>query len=83
MCFSELFLPLHVEQIFFLLFTNKNQLIMRKFYLLFAALFASTMIATAGTKNLYKQDFESAGTPANAGWKSPNLAGGMSLQSTE
>jgi hypothetical protein len=56
---------------------------MRKFYLLFAALFASTMIATAGTKNLYKQDFESAGTPANAGWKSPNLAGGMSLQSTE
>ena len=56
---------------------------MRKFYLLFAALFASTMIATAGTKNLYKQDFESAGTPTNAGWKSPNLAGGMSLQSTE
>ncbi len=56
---------------------------MRKFYLLFAALLASTMIATAGTKNLYKQDFESAGTPANAGWKSPNLAGGMSLQSTE
>jgi len=81
--FSELFLPLHVEQILILLFTNKNQLIMRKFYLLFAALFASTMIATAGTKNLYKQDFESAGTPANAGWKSPNLAGGMSLQSTE
>jgi hypothetical protein len=74
---------LHVEQILILLFTNKNQLIMRKFYLLFAALFASTMIATAGTKNLYKQDFESAGTPANAGWKSPNLAGGMSLQSTE
>ena len=56
---------------------------MRKFYLLFTALFAFTMIATAGTKNLYKQDFESAGTPANAGWKSPNLAGGMSLQSTE
>ena len=83
MYFSELFLPLHVEQILILLFTNKNQLIMRKFYLLFAALFASTMIATAGTKNLYKQDFESAGTPANAGWKSPNLAGGMSLQSTE
>lgn len=56
---------------------------MKKFYLLFAALLASTMIATAGTKNLYKQDFESAGTPADAGWKSPNLAGGMSLQSTE
>ena len=56
---------------------------MKKFYLLFAALFASTMIATAGTKNLYKQDFESAGTPADAGWKSPNLAGNMSMQSTE
>ena len=56
---------------------------MRKFYLLFAALFASTMIATAGTKNLYKQDFEAAGNATDAGWKSPNLAGGMSIQSTE
>jgi len=56
---------------------------MKKFYLLFAALFAWTMVATAGIKNLYKQDFESAATPADAGWKSPNLAGGMSLQSTE
>ena len=52
---------------------------MRKFYLLFAALFASTMIATAGVKNLYKQDFESVATAADAGWTSPNLAGNMSI----
>ena len=56
---------------------------MRKFYLLFAALFAYTVVATAGVKNLYKQDFETAGTPQNAGWSSPNLAGGMSIASTE
>ena len=52
---------------------------MRKFYLLFAALFAWTMVATAGIKNLYKQDFEAVSTPQDAGWSSPNLAGGMSL----
>ncbi|MBR3079348.1 MAG: hypothetical protein IKH01_05980 [Prevotella sp.] len=56
---------------------------MKKFYLLFAALFTWTVVATAGIKNLYKQDFESAATPADAGWKSPNLAGNMSMQSTE
>ena len=56
---------------------------MRKFYLLFAALFAWTMVATAGVKNLYKQDFETVSTPADAGWSSPNLAGGMSLVSDE
>ena len=56
---------------------------MRKFYLLFAALFAWTMVATAGIKNLYKQDFEAVSTPQDAGWSSPNLAGGMSLVSTE
>ena len=56
---------------------------MRKFYLLFTALFAYTLVATAGVKNLYKQDFEAVTTVADAGWKSPNLAGGMSLQSTE
>lgn len=56
---------------------------MRKFYLLFAALFAYTVVATAGIKNLYKQDFETAGTPQNAGWSSPNLAGGMSIASSE
>ena len=56
---------------------------MKKFYLLFAALFTWTVVATAGIKNLYKQDFESAATPADAGWKSPNLADGMSIQSTE
>lgn len=56
---------------------------MRKFYLLFAALFAYTVVATAGVKNLFKQDFETAGTPQNAGWSSPNLAGGMKIASTE
>ena len=56
---------------------------MRKFYLLFVALFASTMVATAGVKNLYKQDFESVSTPQDAGWTSPNLAGGMSIFSDE
>lgn len=52
---------------------------MRKFYLLLVALFAGTMVASAGVKNLYKQDFESVSTPADAGWTSPNLAGGMSI----
>ena len=47
---------------------------MRKFYLLFAALFAGSVVASAGVKNLYKQDFESAATPQDAGWTSPNLA---------
>jgi hypothetical protein len=56
---------------------------MKKFYLTLVALFAFTMVATAGVKNLYKQDFEAVNSPAEAGWTSPNLAGGMSLQSTE
>ena len=56
---------------------------MRKFYLLFAALFAWTMVATAGIKNLYKQDFEAVKTAADAGWSSPNYAAGMSLVSDE
>jgi len=56
---------------------------MKKFYLTLVALFAFTMVATAGVKNLYKQDFEAVNSPAEAGWSSPNLAGGMSLQSTE
>ena len=54
---------------------------MRKFYLLFAALFACTLVATAGVKNLFKQDFEIVSTPQDAGWTSPNLAGGMSIYS--
>lgn len=56
---------------------------MRKFYLLFAALFAFSVVATAGVKNLFKQDFEAVKTAADAGWSSPNLAGGMSLVSDE
>ena len=56
---------------------------MKKFYLTLVALFAFTMVATAGVRNLYKQDFESVSTPQDAGWNSPNLAGGMSIQSTE
>ena len=56
---------------------------MKKFYLTLVALFAFTMVATAGVKNLYKQDFESVSTPQDAGWTSPNLAGGMSLFSDD
>ena len=56
---------------------------MRKFYLLFAAMFAYSVVATAGIKNLFKQDFETCGTPQNAGWSSPNLAGNMSIASSE
>ena len=55
---------------------------MRKFYLLLAA-FAISVAANAGIRNLYKQDFESMKTAADAGWTSPNLAGGMSIVSTE
>ena len=55
---------------------------MRKFYLLLAA-FAISVAANAGIRNLYKQDFESVKTAADAGWTSPNLAGGMSIISTE
>ena len=56
---------------------------MRKFYLLFTAVFAFSMVASAGVKNLFKQDFEIVNYPADAGWTSPNLAGGMSIQSDE
>lgn len=58
---------------------------MRKFYALMVAVVAICFAteAFAGTKNLYKQDFETAVTPADAGWTSPNLAGGMSITSTE
>lgn len=56
---------------------------MRKFYLLLTALFAFSVVASAGVKNLFKQDFEAVKTAADAGWSSPNLAGGMSLVSDE
>ena len=46
-------------------------------------MFAYSVVATAGIKNLFKQDFETCGTPQNAGWTSPNLAGGMSIASSE
>ncbi len=55
---------------------------MRKFYLLLVV-FACSLAANAGIKNLYKQDFEAVKTAAEAGWTSPNLAGGMSIVSTE
>ena len=56
---------------------------MRKFYLLFAAMFAFSVVATAGVKNLFKQDFETVANPSDAGWSSPNLAGNMSILSDE
>ena len=40
-----------------------------------AFLYAST--ASAGTRNLYKQDFETSSDPAALGWVSPNYAAGM------
>jgi hypothetical protein len=54
---------------------------MRKFYLLLMAL-VLTVTANAGTKNLVKMDFES-GDPASLGWKSPDLASGMSITGDE
>ena len=58
---------------------------MRKIYALIVAMVAVCFAteAFAGTKNLYKQDFEAVSTPADGNWSSPNLAGGMSLTSTE
>lgn len=56
---------------------------MRKFYLLFTALFAFSAVASAGVKNLYKQDFESVTDPAAIGWTSPSYAAGMSIFSDE
>jgi hypothetical protein len=56
---------------------------MKKLYLALVALVAFATTASAGHKNLYKQDFETAKTPAIAGWKSPNLADGMSIKSDE
>ena len=56
---------------------------MRKFYLLFATLFAFSVVANAGVRNLYKQDFESVTTPAEAGWTSPNHPAALSIQSDE
>ena len=54
---------------------------MKKFYLLLMAL-VLTITANAGTKNLVKMDFES-GTPESLGWKSPDLASGMSITGDE
>lgn len=58
---------------------------MKKVYMLFAVLaaFCYSNTVNAGTKNLYKQDFESTSDPAAAGWASPNLAAGMSIQGDE
>ena len=46
-------------------------------------MFAYTLVATAGIKNLYKQDFELAKTPADAGWISPSNPGGMAIAGDE
>ena len=54
---------------------------MKKLYLALVAMVAFATTASAGHKNLYKQDFETATSPAIAGWTSPNLADGMSIQS--
>ncbi len=58
---------------------------MRKIYMMMAVLgaflYAST--ASAGVRNLYKQDFESSTDPAAIGWDSQNLKGGMSIPGDE
>ena len=54
---------------------------MKKLYLLLMAV-VFTLTANAGTKNLVKMDFES-GDPASLGWKSANLAAGMSITGDE
>lgn len=56
---------------------------MKKIYLLFATLFAFSAVANAGIKNLYKQDFEGVTDPAAAGWTSPSLPAGLSIQSDD
>lgn len=56
---------------------------MRKFYLMFLALFAMALTANAGTKVLYSQDFETAIDAAAAGWASPNVPGGLSIGSDQ
>ena len=54
---------------------------MKKLYLLMMAV-VFTITANAGTRNLVKMDFES-GDPASLGWKSANLAAGMSISGDE
>lgn len=58
---------------------------MRKIYALMVAMVALCFAteAFAGTKNLYKQDFESGSDPAAMGWASLNLAAGMSIAGDE
>lgn len=56
---------------------------MKKFYLLMLALVALVTTANAGTKNLYKQDFEGVADAAAAGWTSPNLQAGLTIQSDD
>jgi hypothetical protein len=56
---------------------------MKKFYLLILALVAMVTTANAGSKTLFKQDFESVTKAADAGWASPNLAGNMEIKSDE
>ena len=56
---------------------------MRKFYLMFLALFAMALTANAGVRKFYSQDFEAASDAATVGWASPTVPGGMSIASDE
>ena len=56
---------------------------MRKFYLMFLALFAMALTANAGVRKFYSQDFEDASDAATVGWASPNVPGGLSIASDE
>ena len=54
---------------------------MKKFYLLLLAIVAFVTSATAATKVIYSQDFETAIDAAAAGWASPSAASGLSIGS--
>lgn len=56
---------------------------MRKFYLMFLAIFAMALTANAGIRKFYSQDFEGATEVSATGWASPSAAAGMSIASDE
>lgn len=57
---------------------------MRKFYLLFVALFAIAFSAQAGVKVIYNQDYQKVSDGASSGWQSPTLGTGVfSIGSTD
>lgn len=56
---------------------------MRKFYLLFVALFAIAFSAQAGVKVIYSQNYSTVTDAASSGWVSPNVPGGLGIGSLD